>query len=70
MTITCGDQCIDTSRNELNDENSLIYSLIIAKKLATHEYADKEYYQKLASKLEKMLRFYEKLKLISKLNET
>ncbi|MHA1643070.1 MAG: hypothetical protein ACTSUX_03630 [Promethearchaeota archaeon] len=45
-------------------------NLEIAKKLATHEYADKEYYQKLASKLEKMLRFYEKLKLISKLNET
>ena len=38
--------------------------ITIAKKLAQSELEDKEYYQMIASKLEKMLNFYQNLKLL------
>ncbi len=39
--------------------------ITIAKKLAKSEVMDREYYDLIASKLEKMLNFYEKLNLLS-----
>jgi len=38
--------------------------IMIAKKLAQSELEDKEYYQMIALKLEKMLNFYQNLKLL------
>ncbi len=34
----------------------------IAKRLATHQYADKKYYEEIVSSLERVLKFYERLK--------
>ena len=39
--------------------------VMIAKKLAQSELGDKEYYQMIALKLEKMLNFYQNLKLLN-----
>lgn len=39
--------------------------IMIAKKLAQNELEDKEFYQVIALKLEKMLKFYQNLKLLS-----
>ena len=38
--------------------------IMIAKKLAKSELEDREYYQMIALKLEKMLNFYQNLKLL------
>ena len=37
-------------------------NLTLALKLANNQYADHEYYEKMVSRLEKMLNFYENLK--------
>jgi len=37
--------------------------LALAKSLKKHKYADQDYYNELISKFEKLLNFYEKLKL-------
>jgi len=38
-------------------------NLTLALKLANNQYADNEYYEKMVSRLEKMLIFYENLKV-------
>jgi hypothetical protein len=38
-------------------------NLSLAQKLASNQYADHEYYDKMVSRLEKMLIFYENLKV-------
>ncbi len=38
-------------------------NLTLARNLAKKQYADHEYYEKMVSRLEKMLIFYEKLKV-------
>jgi hypothetical protein len=38
-------------------------NLNLAQRLATNQYADHEYYERMVSKLEKMLIFYENLKV-------
>ena len=38
-------------------------NLTLALKLANNQYADHEYYEKMVSRLEKMLNFYENLKV-------
>lgn len=38
-------------------------NLSLARNLAIKQHADHDYYEKMVSKLEKMLNFYEKLKL-------
>ena len=39
--------------------------ILIAKKLAQNELGEREYYQMIALKLEKMLNFYQNLKLLN-----
>jgi len=34
----------------------------LAKRLATHKYAEKEYYEEMVTSLERVLKFYERLK--------
>ena len=38
-------------------------NLTLAQKLANNQYADREYYEKMINRLEKMLIFYENLKV-------
>jgi hypothetical protein len=38
-------------------------NLTLAQKLAINQYADQDYYDKMASRLKKMLNFYENLKI-------
>ena len=38
-------------------------SITLARNLAKKQYADREYYEKMVNKLEKMLYFYENLKV-------
>jgi len=44
-------------------------NLALAKKLANNRCADHEYYEKMVSRLEKMLIFYETLKVWKKISE-
>ena len=44
-------------------------NLTLALKLANNQYADHEYYEKMVSRLEKMLIFYENLKVWKKNSE-
>jgi hypothetical protein len=38
-------------------------NVVLARNLAKNQYADQDYYEKLVSRLEKMLYFYENLKV-------
>jgi len=38
-------------------------SLALAQKLVKNQYADRDYYEEMISRLERMLRFYENLKM-------
>jgi len=44
-------------------------NIIIAKEISKNKYADHEYYNKLITKLEKILKFYENLKIWKDLTE-
>jgi len=45
-------------------------NIALARRLAENEYADKEYYNKVAKRLERMLKFYEDLKSWKEYNGT
>ena len=44
-------------------------NIILARNLAKNQYADHDYYEKMVSRLEKMLSFYEKLRVWKAVSE-
>ena len=44
-------------------------SLALAQKLVKNQYADSDYYEEMISRLERMLRFYENLKMWNEISE-
>jgi len=43
--------------------------LVLAKKLARNRYANQEYYEEVSIKLEKLLKFYENLKIWKEISD-
>ncbi|GAI69565.1 unnamed protein product [marine sediment metagenome] len=45
-------------------------SLVLAQKMVRNQYADRDYYEEMISRLERMLRFYENLKMWKEISES
>ena len=43
--------------------------LVLAQRLVKNQYADRDYYEEMISRLERMLRFYENLKMWKEISE-